>query len=72
MIGGREMHDVCVIERALALARHGSCLSLDDIRRTLAREHYTNIDAHLSGLTIRRQLRTLLQQRRAMRPLDPG
>jgi hypothetical protein len=51
------------IERAYQLAREGPCTSLDDIRRQLDRERYASVGAHLSGPTLRRQLRQLCQQR---------
>jgi len=44
------------VERAFQLARSGECQTIDDIRRQLAREHCTNVDAHLAGSSIRRQL----------------
>jgi hypothetical protein len=51
------------IERAYQLAREGPCTSLDDIRRQLDRERYASVGAHLSGPTLRRQLRQLCQER---------
>ena len=51
-----------IIERAFELAREGQCRSLDDIRRTLAREHFGNVNAHLAGLGIRNQLRRLMRE----------
>ena len=47
---------VGTVERAFQLAKSGECHSIDDIRRQLAREQCTNIDAHLAGSSIRRQL----------------
>jgi hypothetical protein len=44
------------VERAFQLARSGECQTIDDIRRQLAREQCTNVDAHLAGSSIRRQL----------------
>ena len=58
------------VERAYDLARHGPCSSIDDIRRTLEQERYTSVNAHLSGPTIRRQLRQLCRDRiGAQRPV---
>jgi hypothetical protein len=51
------------VERAYELARQGPCISLDDIRRTLEQERYGSVNAHLSGPTIRRQLRQLCRDR---------
>jgi hypothetical protein len=44
------------VERAFQLARSGECQTIDDIRRQLAREQCSNVDAHLAGSSIRRQL----------------
>ena len=44
------------VERAFQLARSGTCNTIDDIRRQLAREQCTNVEAHLAGSSIRRQL----------------
>lgn len=51
------------VERAYALARQGPCTSLDDIRRQLEREHYPSVNAHLSGPSIRRDLRQICRDR---------
>ena len=37
------------IERALQLARGGSCRTVDDVRRRLKTERYDGVDAHLKG-----------------------
>ena len=44
-----------IIERAFQLAR-GSA-NLDDIRKTLRREGYSNVDAHLGGASIKADLK---------------
>lgn len=51
---------VDTVQRAFELARGGSCRSLDDIRRRLSREDCLNVDAHLAGKAIRKQLKMLL------------
>jgi hypothetical protein len=51
------------VERAYQLAREGPSTSLDDIRRQLEQERYGSVNAHLSGPTIRRQLRQLCRDR---------
>lgn len=51
------------VERAYALARNGPCTSLDDIRRQLERERYPSVNAHLSGPSIRRDLRQICRNR---------
>jgi len=44
-----------IIERAFQLARESD--NLDDIRRTLSREGYSNVDAHLCGASIKADLK---------------
>ena len=44
-----------IIERAFELAR--GTANVEDIRKTLRREGYTNVDAHLGGASIRAQLK---------------
>ena len=44
-----------IIERAFQLARESD--NLDDIRRTLSREGYSNVDAHLGGASIKADLK---------------
>ncbi len=51
------------VERAYQLAREGPSTCLDDIRRQLERERYASVNAHLSGPTLRRQLRQLCRDR---------
>lgn len=54
------MQRLSVIERAFELAREGSYPNVKAIRRQLAAEDYSNIDAHTAGITIRRQLKKLI------------
>lgn len=58
------------IERAFALARSGECANLDEIRRILKRERFDQVEAHLSGAAIGRQLKELCREARE-RP-DPA
>lgn len=44
-----------IIERAFQLAR--GTANVDEIRKTLRREGYSSVDAHLSGASIRAQLK---------------
>jgi hypothetical protein len=44
-----------IIERAFQLARESS--DIDDIRKVLRREGYSNVDAHLAGASIKAQLK---------------
>lgn len=57
------MTERTTIERALELADSGSCRSMTDIRRKLRDERFENIDAHLGGATLKRQLMTKLKAR---------
>ena len=49
------MPTATVVERAFQLARQTS--NIDEIRKTLRREGYTNVDAHLAGASIKADLR---------------
>jgi hypothetical protein len=44
-----------IIERAFQLARGSD--NLEDIRKTLRREGFSNVDAHLSGASIKADLK---------------
>lgn len=57
-----ELH---ILERAFDLAKSGNCSTIDDIRRQLKAEHYAQVDAHLAGATVRRQLLDLCKEARA-------
>ena len=49
------MHTDNIIERAFQLAPEAT--SIDDIRKTLRREGYSNVDAHLGGASIKADLK---------------
>ena len=49
------MHTPDIIERAFQLARGSS--SVDEIRKALRNEGYTNVDAHLAGASIKADLK---------------
>jgi hypothetical protein len=53
------MTALSTIERAFALARSGTCANLHEIRLKLRAERYDQVDAHLAGSAISRQLREL-------------
>ena len=53
------------LERAFALARSGTCASVHEIRQQLRAERYDQVDAHLVGPAIARQLRELCLEARA-------
>lgn len=44
-----------IIERAYQLAR--GCADINDIRKTLRQEGYSNVDAHLCGAAIKADLK---------------
>jgi len=56
-----------ILERAFELAKAGDCTSIDDIRRRLKSEQYSQVDAHLAGSTVRRQLLDLCKEARGER-----
>jgi len=49
------MHTPNIIERAFQLAPGSS--SIDEIRKTLRHEGYSNVDAHLGGGSIKADLK---------------
>ena len=65
----RALSEACVkqtIERAFELARSGTCADVADIRRALKKERYPQIEEHLRGQAVCRQLRDIcLEARRA-------
>jgi hypothetical protein len=52
------------LERAFALARSGRCASVQDIRLTLKHERFDQVEAHLAGPSLGRQLRALCDEAR--------
>lgn len=52
------------LERAFALARSGDCSNVSDIRQRLRAERFDQVDAHLAGPAISRQLRELCVEAR--------
>lgn len=60
------MTNPTTIERAFALARSGTCASVNDIRQRLREERFEQVDAYLTGPSLGRQLRALCQE--AQRP----
>ncbi len=61
------MNEPTTIERAFALAESGSCRSVADIRRALVSERFSNVDAHLAGSAIKKQLNAILARAAASR-----
>jgi hypothetical protein len=58
------MQDQTTIERAFELARSGDCDSVNQIRQKLKAERFDQVDAHLAGPAIARQLRDLCAEAR--------
>jgi hypothetical protein len=52
------MHSPNIIERAFELA--SASTSIDDIRKALRHEGYSNVDAHLGGASIKADLKKRL------------
>ncbi|PSJ41849.1 hypothetical protein C7I55_06155 [Sphingomonas deserti] len=62
------MSSVTILERAFALARSGEHTSVQSIRARLKGEGFANVEAHLSGHSISRQLRKICLEARAGSP----
>jgi hypothetical protein len=58
------MHSPTTLERAFVLARSGTCASVGEIRTRLKCERFDQVEAHLAGHMINRQLRGLCDQAR--------
>ena len=61
------MRTPTTLERAFDLARSGRFASVSDIRLALKRERFDQVEAHLAGFSIARQLRGLCDAARAPR-----
>ena len=51
-----------IIERAFQLARSGDCPDMLQLEATLKREGYSSVHEHLSGGSLRRQLKPLFAE----------
>ena len=58
------MQSPTTLERAFELARSGTCADVAEIRLALKRERHDQVEAHLSGQSINRQLRALCDEAR--------
>ena len=58
------------LERAFELARSGECANPAEIRARLKKERHDQVEAHLQGPSITKQLRLLCEQ--AVRPDESG
>lgn len=56
------MSDECIIQRAFGLAASGSFQTVAELEKALKREGYTQVFEHLSGPSLRNQLKKLLRQ----------
>ena len=54
------------LERAFQLAKSGQPKSIDDIRRQLAKEHYSS--GQITGGALKKQLLALIQEAQALNP----
>lgn len=54
------------LERAFALARSGECANVSELRSRLKQEQFEQVEAHLRGPSINRQLRRICDE--AQRP----
>ena len=58
---------LATIERAFELARSGSCRTIEEIVRRLKQEQMDQVDAHLGGSSIRKELRQACAESRTLR-----
>ena len=56
--------DPTLLERAFDLARSGDHATVADLARALKGERYAGVDAHLTGPSLRLQLRELMARAR--------
>ncbi|MBB5714185.1 hypothetical protein [Sphingomonas aerophila] len=54
------------VERAVELAKSGSCATIADIRKALTREKYDGVNQHLNGAALKKQLVALMAERKAL------
>lgn len=58
------MNDQTTLERAFALARSGEFATVNEIRTKLKAERHDQVEAHLAGPSIKRQLARLCTESR--------
>ena len=68
----RMTHPPSTLERAFALARSGDYASVNDIRQQLKRERFEQVEAHLAGHSINRELRLLCENAKRPEPRIPA
>jgi hypothetical protein len=57
------MTEGSTVARAFEIAHDGTCQDINDIRRQLELENYSNVLAHLAGPSIQKQLTAILKRR---------
>jgi len=57
------MNEKSTLERALELARQSNCRTVEEIRRSLKSEGYSNIEQHLVGASIKKKLNAAILAR---------
>ncbi|WP_242153628.1 hypothetical protein [Sphingomonas sp. BAUL-RG-20F-R05-02] len=67
--GGNTMKNT--VERAYELARSGSYPTIKDIERQLTKEQHESVHAHLSGDTLKKQLKALIRERGRQGQAEP-
>ena len=50
------------VERAFEIAQEGTCRTIEDIRRQLKCEDFSNVAAHLAGPSIHKRLNEILKR----------
>ncbi|MEA3004621.1 MAG: hypothetical protein QOH81_3409 [Sphingomonadales bacterium] len=65
------MQPPTTLERAFALARSGTCAGVSDVRLALKRERFDQVEAHLAGASITRQLRALCEEAQRAQAASP-
>jgi hypothetical protein len=50
-----------MLERAFELAKGGGATSMDELRRKLVSEGYMQVDRHLDGPSLRKQLNAMMK-----------
>ncbi len=56
------------VRRAFELAESGQCGSMDHLRKRLHKERMDQVEAHLSGSSLRNQLMRIIHASNAARP----
>lgn len=56
-----------IIERAFQLAQSGECHAIPELNARLRKEQYSQVDEHLSGKSIKQQLRDIFTRAPASR-----